>query len=80
MYGAYWCSHCNDQKQTLGREAMNYVTYVECAGDGKDSRKDLCKEKNIPGFPTWDIGGKLYPGEWGLDELEDILKEVVARK
>jgi len=59
---------------------MNYVTYVECAGDGKDSRKDLCKEKNIPGFPTWDIGGKLYPGEWGLDELEDILKEVVARK
>jgi len=58
---------------------MSYVTYVECAKDGKDSQAAMCKEAKVPGFPTWDIGGKLYPGEWGLDELEDILKEVNGR-
>jgi len=80
MYGAYWCSHCNDQKQIMGREAMQLVTYVECAKEGKDSRKDLCKARDVPGFPTWDIGGKLYPGEWGLDELEEIVGKAMKKE
>ena len=27
----------------------------------------------IPGYPTWEISGKLYPGEKTLPELADIL-------
>lgn len=33
----------------------------------------LCKAANIPGYPTWDIGGTLYPGEQTLEELEQIV-------
>lgn len=40
---------------------------------GVDSQAELCKAANIPGFPTWDIGGKLYPGEQTLEELEEIV-------
>ena len=34
MYGAFWCSHCFDQKQDFGRDAMADFPYVECYPDG----------------------------------------------
>lgn len=34
MYGAFWCSHCYDQKQTFGAEAMAAFPYVECYPEG----------------------------------------------
>jgi hypothetical protein len=37
------------------------------------SQRELCKEKRVPGFPTWEIQGKQYPGEKDLAELEAIL-------
>lgn len=78
MYGAYWCSHCNNQKQELGYEVVTgkqMFTYVECAKDGVDSQYSTCKalKDEVPGFPTWEIGGKYYPGEKTLDELEKLL-------
>ena len=78
MYGAHWCSHCYDQKQTLGKEVFGqgYVEYVECSKDGLNSRTKVCKAKEIPGYPTWEINGKQYPGEQTLDELEDLIKTI----
>jgi len=75
MYGAYWCSHCYNQKQELGAEvvAAGMLAYVECDGEGFASQRELCKEKRVPGFPTWEIQGKQYPGEKDLAELEAIL-------
>jgi len=73
MYGAYWCSHCFDQKQLLGREAMRYVDYVECAKDGENSQTKTCKAQQVPGYPTWQVGGELYAGQMSLAELEDIV-------
>lgn len=29
MYGAYWCTHCFNQKELLGQQAMAKVKYVE---------------------------------------------------
>jgi len=80
MFGAFWCSHCYDQKQTLGFEAMQNIPYVECSNDGLNSQTPLCKSKDVPGYPTWEIGGKLFPGEMELDELEDIVKDVTNNK
>lgn len=81
FYGAYWCSHCFEQKQRLGKEAFySNVYYVECSPEGLNSQSNLCKEKDIPGYPTWEIGGKFFPGEMFLDELEDIIKDVRASK
>ena len=76
MYGAYWCSHCYDQKETLGKQAFSKIQYVECSADGKDSQTKLCKARKVPGYPTWEIAGELYPGEQDLEELEGVVKLV----
>lgn len=34
MYGAFWCSHCFDQKQIFGSAAMANFPYVECYPNG----------------------------------------------
>ena len=54
---------------------MSNVGYVECSKEGLNSAAEMCKEKNIPGYPTWEIGGKLFPGEMYIDELENIVKD-----
>ena len=63
MYGAYWCSHCNNQKQVLGQEAMKIIGYIECDKEGLNSQNDLCMDKKVPGYPTWIIDGQKYPGK-----------------
>ena len=68
MYGAYWCSHCENQKNAFG-SAFNIIDYVECDPKGNDARPAECAEAGIKGYPTWEIGGKLYPGEQPLDRL-----------
>lgn len=78
MYGAYWCPHCNDQKELFGKEAFSSIDYVECAPDGKNSRTALCQQMGPEiekktgksfGFPTWEINGQFYSGTQTLEEL-----------
>mmetsp|Transcript_11124 Transcript_11124/g.12288 ORF Transcript_11124/g.12288 Transcript_11124/m.12288 type:complete len:274 (+) Transcript_11124:143-964(+) len=73
FFCAYWCSHCYEQKLRLGKEAMTNVQYIECSKEGLNSQAAVCNDRKVPGYPTWEIGGKLYPGEMYLDELEDII-------
>lgn len=64
MYGASWCSHCQNQKLKFG-DAFRFINYVECTKEIK-----LCTEKNIQGFPTWDFeGGERLVGEQSLQKL-----------
>jgi hypothetical protein len=72
MYGAYWCTHCYDQKQRLGQKAFAKITYVECDRGGVNSQAALCRQKRVPGYPTWEIDGELYPGELQMDDLERL--------
>ena len=74
FFGAYWCSHCLNQKETLGKEAMQLVPYVECDADGFNSKRSMCQENGIKGYPTWQVDGQLFPGERSLDELEELLR------
>lgn len=76
MYGAYWCSHCFNQKQNLGLEAAHNFEYIECDKEGFNSQFPMCKSKKIPGYPTWEINGKLYPGEKSVEELETLLNSL----
>ncbi|MEN9258773.1 MAG: vitamin K epoxide reductase family protein [Gloeomargarita sp. SRBZ-1_bins_9] len=71
-YGAYWCPHCHQQKQLFGKEAAAKIDYVECDPRGVNSQAQLCQEKGIRGYPTWEINGKLYPGVKLLDQLADL--------
>ncbi|KAF7062170.1 hypothetical protein CFC21_068799 [Triticum aestivum] len=74
MYGAFWCTHCNDQKQLFGREAMEILDYVECfpngAGKGKKMANE-CVATGLEGFPTWVINGKLLSGDQELSVLAE---------
>ena len=72
MYGAYWCSHCYNQKMLFGAGATRQLNYVECAGDGYKSQQSTCKAKDVPGYPTWEIDGKFYGGERSLLDLATI--------
>ncbi len=69
MYSAYWCPHCNEQKELFGKEAAGRLTVVECAPDGRNSQAALCESKKIQGFPTWEINGQLVSGVKSLQEL-----------
>ncbi|XP_024370108.1 thiol-disulfide oxidoreductase LTO1 isoform X1 [Physcomitrium patens] len=75
MYGAFWCSHCFEQKQMLGKEAVKYLEYVECYPEGYRSGVKIakeCDEINIQGFPTWVINGQQYSGELEFEKLVEL--------
>ncbi|MBA3913261.1 MAG: hypothetical protein H0X25_05280 [Acidobacteriales bacterium] len=57
MYGAYWCPHCAEQKESFGT-SFEYVTYVECAVKGSKVQAQVCKDANILHYPTWEFGDK----------------------
>ncbi len=78
FYGAWWCSHCADQKEALGADAFASIEYFECAPDGVNSRRPICAEAGVEGYPTWQLDGKLFAGERSLPELEEMLDEIEA--
>mmetsp|Transcript_7937 Transcript_7937/g.21032 ORF Transcript_7937/g.21032 Transcript_7937/m.21032 type:complete len:374 (+) Transcript_7937:21-1142(+) len=75
MYGAFWCSHCHDQKLRFGKQAFEHIEYIECDANGYNSQRALCRQKKVPGYPTWEIGGEFYPGERDLEDLA-VLSEM----
>jgi hypothetical protein len=69
MYGAYWCSHCENQKELFGK-SFAYVDYVECWNRGTNSQTIECQAAGIDGYPTWAFAdGSRRSGEMTLDEL-----------
>ena len=72
FYSAYWCPHCHDQKEMFGEEASAELNVVECAVDGKNSQHDLCEQKAIQFFPSWEIQGYIDSGVKSLQELADL--------
>ncbi|MGV8087251.1 MAG: peptidylprolyl isomerase [Candidatus Woesearchaeota archaeon] len=72
FYGAYWCSHCNNQKTLFG-DSMKYIQYVECAVEGQPQvQTSECTAAGISGYPTWIINGKSYPGEQTMANLAKL--------
>lgn len=72
MYGAFWCSHCHDQKQLFGQEAVSQIDYIECDPKGKNPQTSLCKAANVQGYPTWEMKGKFYSGTQPLEKLAEL--------
>ncbi len=70
MYGAYWCPHCANQKKLFG-SSFKYVTYVECDPGGKNPQPDLCQQKGVTSYPTWEINGEVESGEIPLPVLAE---------
>ncbi|OGD63667.1 hypothetical protein A2215_02030 [Candidatus Berkelbacteria bacterium RIFOXYA2_FULL_43_10] len=72
MYGAYWCTHCNNQKETFG-DAFQYIDYVECDPKGENANPDECAAQGVDGYPTWIYQGVKYSGEQSLEKLAQIV-------
>ena len=71
-YSAYWCPNCLDQSELFGKQAYKQLNVIECARDGKNSQTQLCIDKKIQGFPSWEINGKIILGVLTLKELSDL--------
>lgn len=64
MYGADWCSHCQNEKNRFG-SAFSYVNYKNCGNDPQ-----VCIAAKVDVFPTWVFpGGERLVGEQELDAL-----------
>ena len=72
MYTAYWCPHCHEQKELFGKEASAKLKIVECAADGRNSQADLCRAKNVQGYPSWEINGTVDSGVKTLQKLAEL--------
>jgi hypothetical protein len=71
-YSAYWCPNCLNQSELFGKQAYKELKVIECAKDGLNSQTQLCIDKQIKGFPTWEINGKLILGVLSLKELSRL--------
>jgi glutaredoxin len=70
MFGAYWCPHCADQKEILGK-SYRFV-YEECGVPGSHAEQEECKAQGVKVFPTWRLpDGSLKPGVFSAQELSD---------
>jgi hypothetical protein len=74
MYGAWWCSHCNNQKEAFGKSWKIFAEdggYVECSTADRQ-RIEICVVQNITGYPTWRFGdGSELGGEQSFAVLAD---------
>ena len=73
-YSAYWCPNCLIQSELFGKQAYKELNVVECARDGINSQTQLCIDKKIKGFPTWEINGKQILGVLSLKELSNLTR------
>lgn len=85
-YGAFWCPNCAKQEKLFGK-SMSIVkqrqVYIECdprcdtddlpiACKGIRGQPDLCIEKKVEGYPTWEFSdGSLLVGVQGLPSLAE---------
>jgi len=69
MYGAYWCPHCQNQKEMFGKSFEN-VIYVECSLPNRAGQTQACKDAKINAYPTWEFkDGERVEGEVSLQGL-----------
>src|SRR3989338_5071516 len=66
MYGAEWCSHCQNEKNAFG-SSFRLVPYVECPENPQE-----CLAQKVDRYPTWIFpDGKKFVGEQGLQKLSE---------
>jgi hypothetical protein len=72
MYGAYWCPHCNSQKQMFGN-SWSQVNYVECSLPNNAGQTQECIESKINSYPTWEFqNGLRIEGDLPLEKISSL--------
>lgn len=72
MYGAFWCPHCARTKARFGSSFKN-INYVECDPRGDNEQAELCIQKGIEKYDTWDFanGERYDQGEPSFELLAE---------
>jgi len=71
FYGAFWCPHCQAQKELFG-SSVKYLPYVECSTPDTNGQLQVCIDQKIAAYPTWKFSdGTTKEGEMTLRELAD---------
>ncbi|MBI2484059.1 hypothetical protein HYV71_02655 [Candidatus Uhrbacteria bacterium] len=71
FYGAFWCPHCQNQKNMFGKSEKK-LPYVECSTADGRAQLPVCIDKKIEGYPTWEFAdGSRLSGEVALDTLAE---------
>ena len=71
FYGAFWCPHCQRQKELFGT-SEKFLSYVECSTPDGKAQISLCAQKKITGYPTWEFkDGSRLNGEVSLEKLAE---------
>jgi uncharacterized membrane protein len=69
FYGAYWCPHCQEQKEMFEASA-DRLPYIECTPNGRSGARSMaCTANDIRDYPTWIIDGRRYTGVLPVAEL-----------
>lgn len=69
FYGAFWCPHCQNQKKMFGK-SEKLLPYVECSTPDGNNQLQICKDKQIKSYPTWEFtDGSRESGEVALATL-----------
>lgn len=68
-YGAYWCPHCQEQKNMFGN-SFDHVNYVECSLPNRGGQTPACAQAGITGYPTWEFAdGERLSGKQSFETL-----------
>lgn len=71
FYGAFWCPHCQATKKLFG-SSQRLLPYVECSTADGYAQLQICKDKKIEGYPTWEFAdSSRLSGEVTLQQLAD---------
>lgn len=71
FYGAFWCPHCQEQKKLFGKSAK-LLPYVECSTPNAQGQLQVCTDKEIKGYPTWEFSdGSRVAKTMQLEELAE---------
>ena len=71
FYGAFWCPHCQAQKKLFGK-SVKLLPYVECSTPDANGQTQICIDKKISGYPTWEFAdGTRLNGEIPLEQLAE---------
>ena len=73
FYGAFWCPHCQAQKAMFG-SSVHFLPYVECSTPDGTGQTQVCKDKNVVEYPTWQFPNATTT-EVGVEELSDLAQK-----
>ncbi|MAF14108.1 MAG: hypothetical protein CMI53_04435 [Parcubacteria group bacterium] len=69
MYGAYWCPHCETQKELFGN-SFSKVDYIECSLPNQGGQTIECQKAGIGSYPTWEFNdGSRVTGSLSFQDL-----------